>query len=69
MSKMAKLAKRNEIDDAFKWRLEDMVSSKEEWQNRYEEIIKLSEEMASYSGKLQDSADTLFECLQKKEMN
>jgi len=67
MSKMAKLAKRNEIDDAFKWRLEDMVSSKEEWQNRYEEIIKLSEEMASYSGKLQDSADTLFECLQKRD--
>lgn len=67
MSKMSKLPKRSEIDDTFKWRLEDMVASKEDWKQRYDEIVALSEAIASYSGKLQDSADTLFACLQKRD--
>lgn len=67
MSKMAKLPKRNEISDEFKWRLEDMVSSKEEWENMYKEIMSMTEEITSYSGKLKESADTLLDCLKKRD--
>ncbi|WP_273327321.1 oligoendopeptidase F [Vallitalea guaymasensis] len=67
MSKMAKLPKRNEISDEFKWRLEDMISSKEEWENMYKEIMSMTEEITSYSGKLKESADTLLDCLKKRD--
>ncbi|GKX31830.1 oligoendopeptidase F [Vallitalea longa] len=67
MSKMAKLPKRNEISEEFKWQLEDMVSSKEEWEKLYNEIISVTEEIKSFAGKLQDSADTLLECLRKRD--
>ncbi|GMQ59507.1 oligoendopeptidase F [Vallitalea sediminicola] len=67
MSKMAKLPKRNEISDDFKWKLEDMISSKEEWEKIFTEIISMTEEIASYSGKLKDSADTLLACLRKRD--
>ncbi|QUH31997.1 oligoendopeptidase F [Vallitalea guaymasensis] len=64
---MAKLPKRNEISDEFKWRLEDMISSKEEWENMYKEIMSMTEEITSYSGKLKESADTLLDCLKKRD--
>ncbi|GMQ65248.1 oligoendopeptidase F [Vallitalea maricola] len=67
MSKMAKLPKRNEISDEFKWRLEDMISSKEEWESMYKEIMSMTEEITSYSGKLKESADTLLDCLKKRD--
>ncbi|MCT4597041.1 MAG: oligoendopeptidase F [Vallitalea sp.] len=67
MSNMAKLSKRSEIGDEFKWCLEDMISSKEDWKNRYEEIVKLTSEISKYNGKLKDSADVLLECLTKRD--
>lgn len=64
---MAKLPKRSEVSEEYKWCLEDMVSSNEDWQKRYDEIVQLTEGMASYSGKLQESADMLYACLQKRD--
>lgn len=67
MSKMAKLPKRNEISDEFKWRLEDMISSKEEWEIMYKEIMSMTEEITSYSGKLKESENILLDCLKKRD--
>lgn len=67
MANMSKLAKRNEISDDFKWSLEDMISSNEDWQKKYDEIISLSKKITSYSGKLNSSADILLQCLTERD--
>jgi len=46
--------KRNEIADKYKWRLEDMVPTDEEWENIFAEAVKLEPMLASYEGKLGD---------------
>ncbi|MDE6614318.1 MAG: oligoendopeptidase F [Clostridia bacterium] len=57
-----KIANRNEIDDKYKWRLEDIVPSDEEWEKLFEETKKLGDGLDKFDGKL-DKADSILECL------
>ncbi|MDE6189182.1 MAG: oligoendopeptidase F [Clostridia bacterium] len=57
-----KIANRNEIPDKYKWKLEDMISSDEEWEKLFVETQKLGEEIGKYDGKL-DRAESILECL------
>ena len=68
MSKLNKLPKRDEIKKEDKWKLEDIIPSKKEWQNLYDEIISMSDDMKSFVGKLKNSADILLDCLRKKDL-
>ncbi|MDE5548993.1 MAG: oligoendopeptidase F, partial [Clostridia bacterium] len=57
-----KIANRNEIDDKYKWRLEDIVPSDEEWEKLFEETKKLGDGLDKFDGKL-NKADSILECL------
>lgn len=51
--------KRSEIQDKYKWHLEDMVSSDEEWERLFSECEKEIPVIASYKGKLGNRKDAL----------
>lgn len=65
---MAKtLPKREEVEQKYKWKLEDIFKTDEEWEKEYEEISALLPKVEQFKGKLGNSADTLFQALQLKD--
>lgn len=60
MNNNNKVLKRDEISDEYKWNLEDMFASDELWEEEYEQTKELCNKIASYQGKLTESAATLL---------
>ncbi|HWP97470.1 MAG TPA: oligoendopeptidase F [Syntrophomonadaceae bacterium] len=58
---------RNEIDQAVKWRLEDIFSSDDEWEKEYAGIQPLVDKIQKYQGTLGTSADHLLASFQDME--
>ena len=58
--------KRHEIEDKYKWKLEHMVPSDEEWENLFTQASALEGQLASYEGRLGDKK-TLKEFLDLNE--
>lgn len=56
-----KVLKRDEIAEEFKWKLEDIFSSDEAWENALKNAEKLIEQGAAFRGKLSKSAKSLLE--------
>ncbi len=57
------LPKRSEIDEKYKWKLEDIYDSREKWEEDFEKVKILCGEIAKYAGTLGKSADNLEKCL------
>jgi oligoendopeptidase F len=55
--------KRDDLDDKFKWKLTDLLSSPQEWQETYETCINLSNQIIEFKNLLSSNAQTLYECL------
>lgn len=62
-----KLKKREEIDDAYKWDLEKMYGNDSEWEKDFNTVKEKSKELQLYAGKLGESAQVLYEALEKKD--
>jgi len=60
-----RLPKRHEIPQEYKWRLEDMYPSSEEWEKDFKWVKESLPTMAEYKGKLGQSADSLLKGLNK----
>lgn len=58
---------RDEINDDYKWRLEDMIASESTWEDAFKEVTSLSDEMLKFTGQLAKSSDILLECLTKRD--
>ena len=70
MSKEIKLKKRSEVEDQFKWAIEDLYSNDQLWQEEYEKLQAFTKQISSYEGRLGESAETLYEFfLLHDEMN
>lgn len=55
---------RNEVDDKFKWHLNDLFDTDELWQNSYDELNESIALINSFRGKLND-LQILKQCLEK----
>ncbi len=55
---------REQIDNDYKWKLSDIFSSADEWEERFFAVSENLPSIAAYNGKLGDE-DKLFECLSK----
>lgn len=55
-----KLPTRDEIPNEFKWKLEDMYSSTDDWEQDYKWVKDNLPSLEGYKGKLGDSAESLF---------
>ena len=58
-----KLKKRNEVEQQYKWKIEDLYENDEQWQQEVEVINTLVDELKQYQGKLGDSAESLYSFL------
>lgn len=57
-----KIKNRNEIEEKYKWRLEDIVPSDEDWEVMFKQTEELGKELGKFDGKL-DKAENILECL------
>ena len=52
---------RDQIDDRYKWRLEDMVADDNEWKRLYDEILKEGKDIVRFKDKLNEEK-SILEC-------
>lgn len=57
------LPSRSEIEEKYKWKLEDIFETEEEWQKEFTWIEKNIPGYKKFTGTLSESADKLLECL------
>lgn len=60
-----KLLQRSEVQAEFKWRIEDIYPSDEEWEKAYEKLKEDVQKECTKKGHLQDSSDVLLTFLEK----
>ena len=62
------IPERKDTDPRFHWHIEDYFKTDADWEAAYSALEASIPEMAEFSGKLADSAETLLACLQKNEV-
>ena len=63
MSQGKNLPKRNEVEQQFKWAIEDLYQTDEQWEKEYITLKERAQKTAEYRGRLSESARTLLEFL------
>lgn len=63
----AGLPAREEIPDKYKWRLEDIYTSEELWEQDYAKLKNSLPQLAAYKGQLAHSAQNLLKCLKARD--
>ena len=66
-AEVQKIAQRNEIDDKYKWNLEKIYPSLEDWERDFQYVKDNYLKIEEYQGHLAESADELYDCLKFKE--
>ncbi|SNX52702.1 oligoendopeptidase F [Thermoanaerobacterium sp. RBIITD] len=61
-----KLKDRKDIDDKYKWRLEDIYANDEDWNKDYDNVKKLINDILNYKGKIKDE-NALLDVLKLNE--
>ncbi len=61
------LPKRSEIDEKYKWRLEDIYADDNQWESDFKKVDALVRDLESFKGKLQESAKKLLACLRLRD--
>jgi oligoendopeptidase F len=64
---MSSVPERTEIEQAYKWDLEDVYESDEAWQDAFAAVRERVPELAAYEGRVTESAATLLEVLELEE--
>lgn len=57
------LAKRSEINQEDKWKIEDLYQTDELWEEEYKAVLKEVEKEPLYKGRLSESEDVLYDAL------
>ncbi|WP_336337610.1 oligoendopeptidase F [Haloarcula brevis] len=64
---MSSVPARSDIDEAYKWALDSLYASDEDWEAAYEEAEGLIEDLSAYEGRATEDAATLLETLETYE--
>ncbi|MFC5775221.1 oligoendopeptidase F [Ectobacillus antri] len=62
-----KLPRREELDKAYMWKLEDIFASDQEWEKEFEQVKGLLPKLVDFKGKLGESSQQLLEMLQYQD--
>ena len=62
-----KLKNRNEIDQKYKWKIEEMYADAASWEKDIQQVLAMTEDFGGYAGRLTESAGTLAEALRAKD--
>ena len=61
------LKQRNEIEERYKWKIEEMYADDAAWQKDVDDAVNMTNDFAKYQGHLTKSAETLAKALQDKD--
>lgn len=61
------MKQRSDVDEKDTWRLEDMVADDGTWELLFQEVSEQVSQLGAYKGKLEESSDTLYDCLVLEE--
>lgn len=61
------LPKRQDIDPKFKWKLEDIYSDVNLWEQDFKKVKELASQIQGLQGRLAEGAQTLLECFKKSD--
>jgi oligoendopeptidase F len=61
------LKERSEIADEFKWKLEDIYSTNDDWEKEFEAVKAEMPNLSTYNGRLGESAATLLQYFRAEE--
>ena len=64
---MSSVPEREDIDESYKWDLDSLYATDEDWEDRFEAAQELTEDLAAYEGRATEDAETLHETLQTYE--
>ncbi|MDO5403106.1 MAG: oligoendopeptidase F [Eubacteriales bacterium] len=61
------MPKRQEIDNQYKWAVNDLYSSDEKWELDYEKALRLAEEPCIYKDRMSESEEIFYSALRESE--
>ncbi|ELZ89294.1 oligoendopeptidase F [Haloferax sulfurifontis] len=64
---MSSVPERSDIDEEYKWDLDSIYASDDEWEAAYEDVAERVPELASYEGRATDDPETLLELFETME--
>ncbi|MHC3436997.1 oligoendopeptidase F [Natrialbaceae archaeon A-gly3] len=64
---MSSVPERSEIDEEYKWDLESVYATDEEWERAYEDVAERVEDLSAYEGQAVEDAETLLEVLTRRD--
>ncbi|WP_424002551.1 oligoendopeptidase F [Haloarcula salina] len=64
---MSSVPARSDIDEAYKWDLDSLYASDEDWEAAYARAEELTADLAAYEGRATEDAETLLETLETYE--
>ncbi|MFK8215392.1 oligoendopeptidase F [Haloferax volcanii] len=64
---MSSVPERSDIDEEYKWDLDSIYASDEEWEEAYEDVAEHVPELAGYEGRATEDPETLLELLETME--
>lgn len=64
-NKSSELPSRDSIDQAYKWKLEDLFADDKLWEADFANVRKMVEDIKKYHGKLAEDSETLAACLKE----
>ncbi|MDY6764158.1 MAG: M3 family oligoendopeptidase, partial [Halobacteria archaeon] len=64
---MSSVPERTEIDEEYKWDLESIYATDDDWEAAYEEVEERLDELRAYEGSTTESPETLLEVLQLRD--
>lgn len=64
---MSSVPERSDIDEEYKWDLDSIYASDEEWEAAYEDVAERVPELASYEGRATEDPETLLELFETME--
>lgn len=59
-----RIPKRSEVPEQFKWALEDIYATDENWAEDLQKLKAMPERITAFKGRLSESADTLYDFMQ-----
>ncbi|GAE90307.1 oligoendopeptidase F [Acetivibrio straminisolvens JCM 21531] len=59
------LPKRDEIDSKYKWKLEDIYASIDDWEKDFSKVKEYISQIVKFKGTLSKDSNTLLECLKQ----
>ena len=57
------IPQRTDIEEQHKWKLADLYESDEAWEADYQRVLELVKSAASFTGRLGESPETMYQCL------